>query len=426
MFPWGVLIKLFANLYHLCSDSAEFRNQHHFCSLAKPCVLVSLLFQHVYVLRQVSSEWNKAFLAFRSSKEYRFLRKVEDVYYPYAWHINSKVRSSVLLHRYRVFNTIDTEDGDRGVFRAYDFGSPSGCNGAKIVIIKAWNNSSDEECVTEARVYRALQSHSISGVPSLLASSYDEECQVYALVIEALGDSLEDLLHITPGNRFSEEMVLAVAIQLLDRYESLHRIGVIHNGIKPGNICVSGVSSPSSQLNIIDFGLSYHFDWENGCPLPSADRSRTVGNRRFLSALGHHGISHSQRDDLESLGYLFSFLFHGSLPWDLLQTIKPRKRRTHQPPSAPVPEIWRVKISTPGSVLFRDMDHAFLRYWKDVKSLAFGEVPDYNHLKSQFVKSWEAKGIHAPPGEFNWISYLKELKRHTVGHSVGNVSWNLI
>ena len=52
---------------------------------------------------------------------------------------------------------------------------------------------------------------------------------------------------------------------------------------------------PPSQLNLIDFGLSYHFDWENGRPLPSADRSRTVGNRQFLSALGHHGISRGFR-----------------------------------------------------------------------------------------------------------------------------------
>ena len=111
MFPWGVLIKLFANLYYLCSDSAEFRNQHHFCSLAEPCALAFQVFQTIYVLRRVSTEWNKAFIAFQSSKEYRFLRRIEDAYNPHAWHISTKVRSSVLLHRYRVFNTIDTEDG---------------------------------------------------------------------------------------------------------------------------------------------------------------------------------------------------------------------------------------------------------------------------------------------------------------------------
>lgn len=73
----------------------------------------------------------------------------------------------------------------------------------------------DDECFTESGVYQDLQSNSITGVPTLLASSHEEECQVYALVIETLGDSLEDVLHMTPGNRFNEEMVLAVAIQLV-------------------------------------------------------------------------------------------------------------------------------------------------------------------------------------------------------------------
>lgn len=120
MFPLDVLIKLFANSYHLCFDCTEFRIQDHFCSLAKPCALASQLFQTVYVLRQVSSGWNKAFIEFQSSKEYRFLRRVEDAYYPHPWHINSKVRSSILFYRYRVFNTIDTEDGklDR-IFHRY-------------------------------------------------------------------------------------------------------------------------------------------------------------------------------------------------------------------------------------------------------------------------------------------------------------------
>jgi hypothetical protein len=71
------------------------------------------------------------------------------------------------------------------------------------------------------------------------------------------------------------------------------------------------------------------------------------------------------------------------------------------------------------------MDQAFLHYWKDVKSLAFGEVPDYNHLISQFVKCWEVKGINATPGEFDWVSHLKGLKRQGMGHDIGNVPWNL-
>ncbi|KAF8963771.1 hypothetical protein BDZ97DRAFT_975472 [Flammula alnicola] len=87
---------------------------------------------------------------------------------------------------------------------------------------------------------------SIPGTPSLLASGYDDECEVYAFVLEKLGPSLEDLLDMIPARRFDEKMVLAVAIQILDRYASLHSVGVIHNGVKPGNISLLASSQHST------------------------------------------------------------------------------------------------------------------------------------------------------------------------------------
>lgn len=98
------------------------------------------------------------------------------------------------------------------------------------------------------------------------------------------------------------------------------------------------------------------------------------------------------RDDLESLGYLLSALFHGLLPWDN----KPW-------------DIWRVKMSTHGSTLFRDMDPSFLEYWQDVRSLAFNEVPEYSPMKSRFVKCWERKGFGGSPGEFDWLALFNRL-----------------
>ena len=66
-------------------------------------------------------------------------------------------------------------------------------------------------------------------------------------------------------------------------------------------------------------------------------------------------------------------------------------------------------MSTPGSTLFRDMDRSFLEYWKDVRSLAFNEVPDYCTLKSRFVQCWERKGFGGLPGEYDWVALFKGL-----------------
>ena len=66
-------------------------------------------------------------------------------------------------------------------------------------------------------------------------------------------------------------------------------------------------------------------------------------------------------------------------------------------------------MSTPASTLFRDMDPSFLEYWKDIRSLAFNEVPDYCSLKSRFVQCWERKGFGGTPGEYDWVALFKRL-----------------
>lgn len=66
-------------------------------------------------------------------------------------------------------------------------------------------------------------------------------------------------------------------------------------------------------------------------------------------------------------------------------------------------------MSTPGSTLFRDMDPSFFEYWRDVRSLAFNEVPDYSFLKSRFVQCWERKGFGGSPGEYDWLALFNRL-----------------
>lgn len=193
-------------------------------------------------------------------------------------------------------------------------------------------------------------------------------------------------------------MTLSVAIQLLEKYEQIHGRGVIHNGIKPSNICLPLASySPSSfnekmsrnTLYAIDFGFSVDCPAERA--LPSERKADTVGNRLFLSIHGHHGITQSQRDDLESLAYLLSFLAQGRLPWVKSQ-----------------PQLWRVKMASSASELFQDMDDAFIAFWKDVKGLAFGEVPDYAVLKQRFIDCWKKKDYGPFPGELDWVDAMEK------------------
>ncbi|KAF5386814.1 hypothetical protein D9615_002131 [Tricholomella constricta] len=303
--------------------------------------------------------------------------------------------------------------GDRGVYLAHDFGSSDlGCLQAKTVIVKAWAASDDSECVTERTVYDVLQGPTVAGIPDVLMSAYDSDCGVYAIVLQRLGSTVDDVMQALPDKKLDEKMVLAQ----LDRYKDIHAKGVIHNGMKPANICLPLSSPPgsdssrhlheSSTLYAVDFGLSSLLCAHE--KLPGGRKADTVGNRCFMSVFGHHGITQSQRDDLESLAYLLSFLSHGHLPWAPPPVlVQPRIKGKILP--QPQPQLWRIKMSTPASILFEGMDSSFVDFWKDVKGLAFGESPDYDAMRQRFERCWERKSFGGRPGELDWGAVADRL-----------------
>ncbi|KAJ7679754.1 kinase-like domain-containing protein [Mycena rosella] len=381
--PTTIVQRVVHHIYLSCTVSDPCKQ--HFCSPASPCRLALDLLAPFLTLKLVASSWNTAV------KQYKldpfFLNVEEGVYYPHAWHINTRVRKAMLLSRYRVFRTIDSEAGAHGVYLAYDFGGAQGCAGASEVVIKAWASGSDIEYHQEVAAYKML--HACPGVPETLrGAQYDPMCDVHALTMQKLGPTLEDLMALLPNKKFDARMVLTVAIQMIERYRDIHARGLIHSGTKPGNICLAPRGAdPPGMLYAIDFGFTLPLG--DNLPLPSAHRVDVVGNRRFMSVLAHHGIGKSQRDDLESLAYLLSYLFHGELPWDTpriarLQSFRASIEEEQKQPQHH-PQMWRLKIATPASKLFRGMDECFHQFWCDIKALAYGEVPDYGKIRARFV-----------------------------------------
>ncbi|KAF5318060.1 hypothetical protein D9619_012086 [Psilocybe cf. subviscida] len=387
-----------ADLYQ-CPENEDQTESTHYCSMRHPCVLAQHALHPILVnFRLVCKFWDWIIV---HEVEDRFLQpqpEIEAVYYPYTWHINTKVRRAILHGQFRVFRTIDTEGGNSGVFRAYNYRSDisQGCRSPSQAIVKAWADEDDQERQTEERAYTILTDACANdlAIPRLLAKGWDKDHTLFSLVLEDVGASLDTLMSsVGPLN---ERAIAGLAIQLIDCYAKIHRLGIIHNGVKPGNICLSATTN---KIYLIDFGLSYFLDIdklpfrgtgidnskENLHILFGRNSGQIVGNRLFLSVLGQYGMLQSQRDDLESLGYLFSYLRHGRLPWN------------HKDDN-----IWQLKMATPASVLFENMDVCFLKYWKDVKSLAFGEMADYEMLKGHFSECWKRNCFAGSPGEVNW------------------------
>ncbi|KAJ7628872.1 kinase-like domain-containing protein [Roridomyces roridus] len=401
------------HVFLACISSLDFGSQH-VCSPAAPCIVARDLLAPFLALKLVAPSWNTAVKA--RTPDTFFSNLEEGVYYPHSWHINTRMRKASILSRYRVFKTIHSEDGDRGVYLAYDFGGPKGCAEASEVVIKAWVSGSDVEFLNETGAYKVLDG--CVGVPQTFGPpQYDPACDIHVLPMQKLGPTLEDLMLKLPKARFDARMVLMVAIQMIERYRDIHTRGIIHSGTKPGNICLAPPDTePRGMLYLIDFGFAIPLA---DSPLPNAHRIDVVGNRRFMSVLAHHGICKSQRDDLESLAYLLSHLFHGELPWDMpllsrLRSYRPgysitngkEYRQQIEQQSQLMPQVWRLKMATPPSKLFEGMNECFLEFWRDVKALSYGEIPDYERMRARFAACLqEHEECDAP---VNWWELYKQ------------------
>lgn len=101
-----------ADLYQ-CPENEDQTISTHYCSMRHPCVLAQHALHPILVnFRLVCKFWDRIIV---HEVEDRFLQpqpEIEAVYYPYAWHINTKVRRAILHGQFRVFRTIDTEGGE--------------------------------------------------------------------------------------------------------------------------------------------------------------------------------------------------------------------------------------------------------------------------------------------------------------------------
>lgn len=105
--PAPLLEGILDQIYLACIEVRSI--DEHYCSLRRPCKVASEAFRAFHDVRLVSRTWNEAVQDFVASAKGGFFRRVEEAYYPYPWHINTKVRLGMVLDRYRVYHTIKSD-----------------------------------------------------------------------------------------------------------------------------------------------------------------------------------------------------------------------------------------------------------------------------------------------------------------------------
>ncbi|KAH7824248.1 putative Casein kinase I [Monocercomonoides exilis] len=212
-----------------------------------------------------------------------------------------------------------------------------------------------------------------------------------AIVMELLGPSVDEL-HRRANRKFTIITVTKIAIQIINRLEVLHSKGYIHRDIKPENFLI-GLKPSEDTIYLIDFGLAKEYRHLRSPELAhSKGKHGIVGTLRFISVNVHEGAEPSRRDDLISLGYMLSFLFHGSLPWQIPEKISFDER---------CKKIYQCKKKITISELFNGMPSEFSSYFESVSKLGFDEDPDYEKLKEPF-ETWLS---HVPLKSqiFDWM-----------------------
>lgn len=241
--------------------------------------------------------------------------------------------------------------------------------------IKVEDKQKSNKVENEYKIYTKLRRfYPLDGIPKVY--EFIEAPKFNMMVMEILGESLEDML-----NKYDRKLelgtVLNLGVQIIKLLEVVHTRKYIHRDIKPNNFLL-GRSKKNNQVYIMDFGLSKKYI-KNDKHISLRTNRSLVGTPRYASINMHMGFEPSRRDDLESVGYMLVYFLIGRLPW---QGIK-KKGESH------IKEIGNVKISTPLSILCKEIPDCFKDYISYCRDLKFDEKPDYEMLRSLF--KFEAK-----------------------------------
>jgi len=100
-------------------------------------------------------------------------------------------------------------------------------------------------------------------------------------------------------------------MQIVSQIEILHKLGYTHGDLKFQNICYN---EETHQYSIIDFALVTKIFHKNGQHKEQEKVKSFYGNSLFASDSMVNLLTTSRKDDLESLMYIFCYLYTGILP----------------------------------------------------------------------------------------------------------------
>lgn len=166
----------------------------------------------------------------------------------------------------------------------------------------------------ESTIYNYLKKFNFNGIPNL--KWYGLDTTNYYMVISLLGDSINS--YIQHNGKMNLDVVLTIAIKMLDIIKFIHDKGLIHRDIKPDNFLFgldANGSVNTEKIYLIDFGFCKTYKTVDGGHINEKSLTRIIGTPNYISINVHNLRQPSRRDDIESTIYVMIYMMFGSLEW---------------------------------------------------------------------------------------------------------------
>ena len=124
----------------------------------------------------------------------------------------------------------------------------------------------------------------------------------------------------------SSELVVSVAVQILEALRFAHRRDVIHRDIKPQNIIIDN----DGRVKVTDFGIA-----RAGSASTMTEAGSILGTAHYFSPEQAQGQPVEAASDLYSLGVVMYEMATGTLPFDGENPVSIAMKHVHDIPAAP-------------------------------------------------------------------------------------------
>jgi serine/threonine protein kinase len=168
-----------------------------------------------------------------------------------------------------------------------------------------------EQSARLIREARALASVRHPGIVEVLDGGTLDDGSPFIVLEKLEGRTLEGL--ITARGKLTREDTVAIGLQLCDALDALHRAGVVHRDLKPGNVFVVRDRDGAERLKLLDFGIAQ---------VRGSDKDRLtgigalIGTPAYMSPEQLLALDADHRADLYGLGATLFECLTGRLPYE--------------------------------------------------------------------------------------------------------------